>query len=341
MNDNYIITKYINQLSFNLDRFKQKDKNHWNFRCPICGDSEKNKAKCRGHIFLTDNDIFWFKCFNCSASLSFTNFLKSNFPHIYNQYQLEKISDFKANINKSIIKTPPIEIKKDVYSTNKITIPCCSDLDLNHKAIKYLKSRLIPENKWKEFYYAADFSEFINKMRPGGKYKYLFPDDRLVIFIRNIKGELIGCQGRSFENNESSIRYITCKFKDGEQLVYNIDKVDLSKKVYVLEGIIDSLFIDNSVAMVGSQNTEVEKIDNSVFILDNQPRNREIVEKISNLINKNKEICIFDEKFLSRGKDINEMIKNGVSKTEIMNYIISNSLVGLSARLKLIGWRKI
>ena len=43
----YIEIKYLNLLSPRLDKFKQKKDYLWNFRCPVCGDSQRNRNKVR------------------------------------------------------------------------------------------------------------------------------------------------------------------------------------------------------------------------------------------------------------------------------------------------------
>ena len=43
---NYIDTKYINLVSVRLNKFAEKKRGLYNFRCPYCGDSQKYKNKC-------------------------------------------------------------------------------------------------------------------------------------------------------------------------------------------------------------------------------------------------------------------------------------------------------
>ena len=70
-----IDSKYIGLVSSRLDRFKKVKANLYNFRCPICGDSQKHKNKARGYIYQVKTNTN-FKCHNCGASLSFNNLLK-------------------------------------------------------------------------------------------------------------------------------------------------------------------------------------------------------------------------------------------------------------------------
>ena len=75
MSSAYIDVKYINLCSSGLDKFKQSNTNLWNFRCPICGDSQKNKNKRRGFIYEKQNKYFY-RCHNCDFGATFSTFLE-------------------------------------------------------------------------------------------------------------------------------------------------------------------------------------------------------------------------------------------------------------------------
>ena len=51
-----IDNKYIGLLSTRLQKFKKVKANLFNFRCPLCGDSQKNKNKTRGYIYQVKNN---------------------------------------------------------------------------------------------------------------------------------------------------------------------------------------------------------------------------------------------------------------------------------------------
>ena len=69
--------KYVGLVSSRLTKFKRVKPNLYNFRCPICGDSQKQKNKARGYIYGIKQNVN-FRCHNCGASMSFSNFLKKN-----------------------------------------------------------------------------------------------------------------------------------------------------------------------------------------------------------------------------------------------------------------------
>ena len=62
----YTEIKYLNLISTQLPLFKRKKDNLWNFRCPICGDSERNKTKARGYVFEVKGKLVY-KCHNYIA----------------------------------------------------------------------------------------------------------------------------------------------------------------------------------------------------------------------------------------------------------------------------------
>ena len=85
----YVEIKYLNLLSPRLQKYKQKKRNLWNFRCPICGDSQRNKNKARGFVFELKGDLV-FKCHNCGVSMPVGKLIEKMDPSLYKQYRMEK-----------------------------------------------------------------------------------------------------------------------------------------------------------------------------------------------------------------------------------------------------------
>ena len=88
--------KYILLLSNTLDKFKEKN-GSFNCRCPICGDSQKNKHKARGY-FLSKRGEYKFFCHNCGATRTVENFLKEIAPNLAQEYKLEVLKE-KTNFS--------------------------------------------------------------------------------------------------------------------------------------------------------------------------------------------------------------------------------------------------
>jgi hypothetical protein len=119
--------------------------------------------------------------------------------------------------------------------------------------------------------------------------------------------------------------------------VYGLNRVDWRKPVTIVEGPIDSMFLDNAVAMAGA---DVARFDNDVvYCYDNEPRSQEIVRRMEKTIDEGKSIVIFPNGI--KEKDINDMVLSGMDVFEIQSIISNNTFKGLSAKAKLSEWRKI
>jgi hypothetical protein len=77
-------------------------------------------------------------------------------------------------------------------------------------------------------------------------------------------------------------------------------------------------------------------IGNRVWIYDNEPRNAEIVSRISRTIDRGERVVIWDSDI--KEKDINDMILAG---RDVQRVIESNTYQGLEAKLKLNYWKKV
>ena len=144
-----IDSKYIGLVSSRLSKFKRVKANLYNFRCPICGDSQKHKNKARGYFYQYKADSN-FKCHNCGASSTFNNFLKRLDPTLHKQYVMEKFKD--RNVGKgSIIPEPEFNFKKPVFKKT-LNLPKASEVKV---AKEYLENRKLDPSK---FYFAYKLS---------------------------------------------------------------------------------------------------------------------------------------------------------------------------------------
>lgn len=332
----YIDRKYVSLLSPKLERFTQKSDYLWNFRCPVCGDSQKNKSKMRGYIYRRKNDLF-FSCHNCGASHTFGTLLKLTDRSLYSAYQLECYSDGNTTKTKkpdfSFAKTQPVFEKKAT-----INLPSIESLPNTHAARGYVKDRKIPEKYFSELYYAENFHDFVMEMLPSYE-KNLYDEPRLVIPFYDEENNLLGFQGRDLL--KSKIKYITIKLSNDNKKVYGLNHVDKSKRIYVVEGPIDSMFLDNSLAtMDASLYSIILSVGNHdyVFVYDNEPRNKDVVDRMKKTIDMGKNICVWPSHI--KHKDINEMVLRGYSPAMIQSIIDSNTFNGLKAKLEFERWSK-
>jgi len=334
--------KYLSQVVSLLDMAKWKNENTLNHRCPYCGDSAKNTYKARGYHFQVGQN-FVYKCHNCGKSTSSVNFLKDHFPMIHKEYIKEWLKENgKAPRQKKMPSANEFKFtpREEVLNMKRIDLTAvCFRANEKGVARDFLESRKIPESKIQDLWFVPQ-AQSLGLLSNKYKDRVLGDDPRVVIPFFDESGELVGISGRAI--NDSPLRYLTMRFLDDVPLIYNIDKVDKSKTIYVTEGPIDSLFLPNAISVGGS---DFKKIDdsikeNAILIYDNEPRNTEILKKINEVIDLGWSVCIWDDRRVSDIKDINDMVLNGLSQDEIVDIITSNTYSGLSAKVKLKEYAK-
>lgn len=327
----YVEIKYLNLLSPRLLLFKQKKRNLWNFRCPICNDSQKHKNKARGFVFEVKSDLLY-KCHNCGVSMPLSKLIEQLDPQLYKEYRLEKFTDRNKK------KVDMRKVKRIVSSTPKFKPNILSnlvkieDLNITHPAREYLAKRKLPTDA---LYYTEKFKEWTNSVKPD-----TFPDvnqeeGRIIIPFRTKEGDVFGFQGRSLSN--TGLRYITILLEEGRSKIFGLESIDYEKTIFITEGPFDSLLLDNSVAMGGADisNYNDQLGDNVVFIYDNEPRNKQITDRMSRHIQNGDSIVIWPSDI--KEKDINDMVMGGQS---VQHLVESNIYCGLSAKLKFNEWKK-
>jgi transcription elongation factor Elf1 len=323
----HVDSKFIGLVSPRLEKFKRVKSNLYNFRCPICGDSKKNKNKTRGYLYSVKANTN-FKCHNCGTSMSFNNFLKQVDPAVHKQYSLEKFKEGHTGRN-FVVDEPEFNFETPKFK-QKIDLPKATE---NPTAEGYLTGRNLDPNK---FYYAEKFKEWVNSIKPTFEdTKY---DEARIIIPLFYNQNLIGIQGRSLDfNNPKSVKYITVMFNDDAPKIYGLDNIRTDAPVYVTEGPFDSTFIRNACAMCGAD-ADVERwgISDPIWIYDNEPRNREILSRISRTIEMGQKVVIWPSTITQ--KDINDMVVSGL---DVQSVIESNIYSGLEAKLKFTTWKKI
>ena len=320
----FVDVKYINLISSRFQKFKKVKNNLYNFRCPICGDSQKNRNKARGYLYQVKNNTN-FKCHNCGVNISFNNFLKQIDSVIYKQYTFEKFKDGKTGRNFTV-EEPVFHFEAPKFKP-KLDLPKASE---NPDAKIYLEKRKLNPDK---FYYSDKFKEWTNSLQ--ATFDSTEKDEPRIIIPLFYQNTLVGFQGRAL--GPSKIKYITVMLNDDAPKIYGLDEIKKEETVYVTEGPFDSTFIPNAIAMCGAD-ADIDKwgISNYVRVYDNEPRNTEIVSRYASAIARGERIVIWPTSITE--KDINDMILSGLN---VQSVIESNTYSGLEAKLKFTTWKKI
>lgn len=317
----FIDESFIERVSSRLQNYKKVKPKLYNFRCPFCGDSSRSKRKARGYLYPVNNNTNY-KCHNCGISISFNNFLKEIDPILYKEFSIEK---YRAGFTGKnfVVEAPKFDIKTPVFREKISLLKASSDT----QAKEYLEKRKLDPNL---YYYADDFSKWVNSITEEPNLK---SEPRIVIPLYYNKA-LIGVQGRSI--GPSPIKYITIMFNKDAPKIYNYDSIDKENLVYVLEGPFDSYFIKNSIAMCGADiDLKNLNIYYPVYVYDNEPRNKEIHDRMSKAIQRGYSIVIWPETI--KEKDVNDAVLAGIDVQDVLS---KNVYKDLEAQLKFNFWKK-
>lgn len=339
----WLAHKYIGIVSTRLDKFKRKGSNLYNFRCPVCGDSENNQNKARGYIYHKEGKMM-FHCHNCGATMGIPNFIKMLDQNLYNEYMLEKLQDSKTSEQKDyetfIEKMkPPVFMKSGPLKGLKKV----SQLSPDNPIKKFVVDRKIPNVYHAKLFACPNFMHYVNTLIPNkfSATSLAMDETRLLIPFLDSNKSVHAFQGRSLKKN-SSVKYITIVLNESVPKLYGLDTVDRNRIVPVLEGPIDSMFVPNSIATAGGDLVSAVKDfnkNNLVIVYDNEPRSKETVKKLDKTIMNGYSVVIWPENM--EHKDINDMILAGLSSDFIDHIIKNNTYRDLSAKLALQKWSKV
>lgn len=327
----YTEIKYINLLSPRLEKFKHRKDYLWNFRCPICGDSQTNRNKARGFIFKIKQDLVY-KCHNCQVAMPLPRLIETLDPELFRQYKLEKFRestkprDDMRKVRRVVSKTP--EFKVDILRGLTPII----ELNNSHPAREYLLNRRLPLD---DLFWTDSFMQFTNSVKPGTFDDITTDEGRIIIPFRDKQGVTFGYQGRCLSS--TGLRYITVLLQEESPKIFGLNRLNYDKRIYITEGPFDSLFLDNAVAMAGADVSSYSRFldGHVVFVYDNEPRNAQICSRIAKHISEGDRIVIWPSTI--KEKDINDMVLAGHAVKDIVE---SSVYSGLEATLKFNTWRK-
>jgi hypothetical protein len=332
---NFVDQKYIGLVSSRLEKFKQVKTGLYNFRCIYCGDSQKNKNKTRGYIYGYKNDHNY-KCHNCGVSKSFTNFLKDIDSSLYDQYVMERYKNGSTGKG-SNTPEPKFTIEKPKFTKKAFDLPSIAELNKEHSARIYLENRKIPQDFLSKLFYCEKFKQWTNEQKETFE-STKYDEPRIIIPLIN-NGEIFGFQGRSL-SKKPKVKYITIILDENQPKIYGLDRIDWNKTVYVVEGPFDSMFINNSIAMVGA---DIDKMffitnfeTNFVMVYDNEKRNKEMTARLEKSIEMKFPVVIWPKDL--KEKDINDIVLSG---QDVESMLKLNTYQGLEANLKFTNWKKV
>jgi len=340
--------KFLLLVSNRLQNFKKKKAHEWNFRCPLCGDSERNRHKARGYIYAK-RDILFYKCHNCSVALPFAALLKRLDRQAFDEYLLESLQDGQEP--KQSLQAAPephsSPIKGDQsHPVDKLLVPtlaaCRASQSALHEVYRYaVEIRKLPES-------ALTRLNATNKAHTWllplvGEEKAAKVADDITYLVQPFclpNGAWYGAQLRMLERKE----YLTFRWSNEPLKMFGLEAWNPNALTYVVEGPIDSLFIPNCISPCGSDLlTGVQEVENQglmdkraerVYVWDNEPKNPQVRHHIQTAIRLKEPVVIW------RGdweKDINDMVRAGKN---VLKEIEKRTFKGTAAQVEFDSWAR-
>lgn len=332
--------KYLRMIGSRLPQFTPKAEGPtnylWNCRCVLCGDSQKKKNKIRGYFYRSKNALAY-KCHNCGASMYFGTFLKQFDATLYHEYSYENYLENKTPAFEDTVKFVPVRAfaeKVEGKFLTDVAIPL-SDLCEENEAVQYCLSRQIPEQHFSKLFW-IERAKDIAKIAPE-KYASIQNDEpRLVIPFYDEHGQLTEVTMRGLRGE--SLRYINVKMIEDATAIFGLDTVDREETIMVTEGPLDSLFLENAIAVGGTGFIKLEPLpifkEQFVLIFDNEPRNKDVCKVMEKFVNMGYRVVIWPCEV--KEKDINEMVLVGRDPERIIE---ANVYQGLMAQAKFSFWK--
>ena len=206
----------------------------YNFRCPFCGDSRKSMTKRRGWLY--ENLSFY--CFNCGTSYNGLKFLEALAGTAFEGLKREYLKLFFKSGLSNVLSADFSKRQSGGDGSEPNIFNFKRELDpewkhpLTDKARKYLEERKVLDAP---FLREPLYSTFNQATK-----------DEFILIPWRINGVDAYWQTNDFQKI-GSMKYIFPK--DKKKLIYGLDNVDPSyKKIFVFEGVYDSLFVKNGVA---------------------------------------------------------------------------------------------
>ncbi len=306
----------------------------YNFECFYCKEGKSAGRKKRGFILTNSHKHNYntYSCRNCGVTHSFKHFLQDYSSSLYEEYEekekkiwLENIRKKEIEVKKKPTKKKPTKTISDLPFESSILMDLSEEngfiLAKQHKAAtNYCLKRKIPLRAFKGFYFNKDI-----EVESNGKMHHYY---NMLVMPFYYKEKIYGYQARSIKNKT----FYTCS-SEGYK-IYNLYNIDNSSRVYILESIMDSIFVANSIAMVGASISQehLEIINDPVFVFDNDV-SKDTLGRMIDIVEKGYKVVIWPPEL--KYKDVNEMIVNGYTKPKILKLINENIFEGVQAMIHL------
>lgn len=337
MSTMFIDQKYTNILSARLAKFKQIKPQVYKFQ-HSCEDPSHPKQ--RGYIFPAGDGLNVY-CHHCGMSHKLGKFIQLTDPNLYQEYNLETFKNRCAPTEKIniVFESQDLPDKGNELQTLDSDIKWVSELSPTHPAREYVSKRMIPEKFFNKIGIVRDFNKFAAKYEDSFKEKTkVYP--RLIFPFYDKDNKVYRYSCRAFGNEKP--KYIKLIVDPSAAGIYGLWRIDEEKDIFVVEGQIDSLFLDNAIA-VGSADYSSKYIqehrDKLIIVPDSDyKRNPQVYQSLVRAVESGLRVALLPESI--PWKDINDcVVKGNINSRDLQDILRNNISSGLSAKLEL-SYRK-
>ena len=324
------------------------------FNCPVCYADGKSEPKSMVVIESVRADCIVLYCHRASCpsralsktggGIRLATYLRHFQPDVYENYRAALQAEARGIAPKppAAVPAPPVSSERHsaadpetLLAFIRSELPSAFSLAEDHPARLYVERRRLPERHrdlllWDDAFNHTAFLLDGQDRRPGA---------RLVIPYLDVTGKkLTAILGRSIQPDVQP-KYLAAKVDPDSSLIFGLDRVDPDQRVLVLEGPLDSLFLDNAAAVTGTALTKAAEFlpkEQLVLVYDNQAK---IADHMIRAAQDGFRVAVWWFQGGEGKKDINDLVMAGNDPEKLAALLVENSFTGTEAIRRIWRWR--
>ena len=294
-------------------------------RCPVCGDSQKNKHTKRLHLYNKAGETR-IGCFNGNCEVgnrTVGSFLRNFYPSVFDSYKSETSA---GKINQLFQKNEDVFADIKVIKQKPITTHNLFDF---FKDIKDCNEALLYLGK-RGYFYNEQYGKFyfgFQDLQIGDK---LYKITNCIIIPLYFEEEMYGFYSRNIANKEfwTYMPEVNIGYK-----IWNFFGIDKNQECYIFEGIFDAISsgLKNCIALMGAKipQERLNELKKPVFVLDNDKTGL-----INSLGYAKQGYSVYVQPDKYKEKDMNELMLNN-KDLNIAEMIKQNIYSSIMAQVKI------
>ncbi len=312
--------QYVKLFTEYVPKAERVDRSTYRGRCTICGDSKKDNRKKRLYL-LRENNSFphMITCHNCGYRKSARNYFLLSIPDEFKKLSkkwnerdlsdIKKVSQglsifvsdktFSENDPDAYLKVFDKELVKAKEVLTVFFQKYTYKIQDNDEALNYMMQRNIPDA------YIAEMRLLRPEFHDHKKFRYAYFQDYIMIPFLDMEDCLpYYFHSRRFRNLETSMsKYLACPYRPSESINFYLNEMRITSDlpVIIIEGTLDAMHVDNSIAVNGVHKITEEQVKlfehrygtDIIYALDNEMIDKEANKKVKQLLKMGKTVFLW------------------------------------------------